>query len=135
MSLVTIIVLLFPWLVPISALRNTLSELQIPVRQGINGSINICQEITCIRSIYTGHFCVDFSFCCLLKYMRSLSLEQNSGCICRQAFIHYCGLHQVWGRTEKLCLVWVLRDSMSMCYVGQYGGRELEISHRFYLSF
>ena len=22
------------------------------------------------------------------------SLEQNSGCICRQAFIHYCGLHQ-----------------------------------------
>ena len=21
------------------------------------------------------------------------------------------------------------------CYVGQYGGRELEISHRFYLSF
>ena len=33
------------------------------------------------------------------------SLEQNSGCSCRQAFIHYCGLHQVWGRTEKLHLI------------------------------
>ena len=26
-------------------------------------------------------------------------------------------------------------SNLSYCYVGQYGGRELEISHRFYLSF
>ena len=31
-----------------------------------------------------------------------LSLEQNSSFSCRQAFIHYHGLHQVWRRTEKL---------------------------------
>ena len=33
---------------------------------------------------------------------------------CRQAFIHYCGLHQVWGRTEKLCLILFLTGSQSM---------------------
>ena len=33
------------------------------------------------------------------------SPEQNSGCSCRQAFIHYCELHQVWGRTKKLQLI------------------------------
>ena len=33
------------------------------------------------------------------------SLEQNYGCSCRQAFIHYCGLHQVCERTVKLQLV------------------------------
>ena len=49
--------------------------------------------------------CVDFSFCCFLKYTSSFSLEQNSGCSCRQAFIHYCGPHQVWGRTEELHLI------------------------------
>ena len=31
----------------------------------------------------------------------SFSLEQNCGCSCRQAFIHYCGLHQVYGKTKK----------------------------------
>ena len=50
----------------------------------------------------------------VMKYLSSFSLEQNSGCSCRQAFIHYCGLHQVWARTEKLCLIWVLRGSMSI---------------------
>ena len=44
----------------------------------------------------------------------SFSLEQNSGCSCRQAFIHYCGLHQVWRGTEKLHFIWVLRGSLSM---------------------
>ena len=45
----------------------------------------------------------------MMKYISSFPLEQNSGCSCRQAFIHYCGLHQVWGITEKLHLIWVLR--------------------------
>ena len=31
----------------------------------------------------------------ILKKWNSFFLEQNSGCIYRQAFIHYCGLHQV----------------------------------------
>ena len=44
-------------------------------------------------------FDVDFSFCFLLKYMSSFSLEQSSGCSCRQAFIHYCGLHQLMKST------------------------------------
>ena len=48
----------------------------------------------------------------MMKCISSFSLEQNSGCSCRQAFIHYCGLHQVWGITEKLHLIWVLRGSM-----------------------
>ena len=52
--------------------------------------------------------------CHKLKYWSGFSLEQNSGCLCRQAFIHYCGLHQVWGRTEKLCLIWGLTGSLSM---------------------
>ena len=30
------------------------------------------------------------------------SLEQYIGCIWRLAFIHYCGLHQVWLEAEKL---------------------------------
>ena len=59
-------------------------------------------------------FDVGFSFCCLLKQWNSFSLEQNSGCICRQAFIHYCGLNQVWGRTEKLCFIWAVRHSFSV---------------------
>ena len=50
-------------------------------------------------------FDVGFSFYCLLQQWRSFSLEQNSGYICRQPFIHYCGPHQVWGRTEKVHLI------------------------------
>ena len=30
------------------------------------------------------------------------SLEQYIGCCWRLAFIHYCGLHQVWLEAEKL---------------------------------
>ena len=30
------------------------------------------------------------------------SLEQYIGFVVRQAFIHYCGLHQVWREAEKL---------------------------------
>ena len=42
------------------------------------------------------------------------SLEQNIGCW-RQAFIQPTAeLHQVWERIEMLCLIWVLRGSMSM---------------------
>ena len=62
---------------------------------------------------YCGCFCVDFSFCCIIKQLVD-SLEQNIG-FWRQAFIQpTAGLHQVWGRTEMLCLLWVLRGSMSM---------------------
>ena len=46
-------------------------------------------------NLYKPIICVDFSFCCLLKNISSFYLEQNSGCSCRQAFIHYCGLYQV----------------------------------------
>ena len=42
------------------------------------------------------------------------SQEQNSGCSCRRAFIHYFGLHQVSGRTEKLQPLRVLGGSMHM---------------------
>ena len=33
----------------------------------------------------------------VLKY----SLEQYIGFVVRQAFIHYCGLHQVWREAEN----------------------------------
>ena len=49
----------------------------------------------------TSRFCVDFSFCCIIKQLVD-SLEQNIDCW-RQTFIQpTAGLHQVWGRTEML---------------------------------
>ena len=58
-------------------------------------------------------FCVDFLFCCIIKQLVD-SLGQNIGCW-RQAFIQpTAGLHLVWGRTEILHLIWVLRGSMCM---------------------
>ena len=58
-------------------------------------------------------FCVDFSFCCIIKQLVD-SLEQNIGCW-RQAFIQpTAGCHQVWGRTEMLHLRWTLRGSVNM---------------------
>ena len=32
----------------------------------------------------------------------------------RQAFIHYCGLHQVWGKAEMQHLIWERTSSLSM---------------------
>ena len=44
---------------------------------------------------------VDFSYCWLNLEEQLYSLEQYIGCIWRLAFIHYCGLHQVWLEAEK----------------------------------
>ena len=71
-------------------------------------------------------FCVDLSFGCIIKQL-VYSLEQNIGCW-RQAFNQpTAGLHQVWGRTEKLHLIWALRGPVSMLSTCEklYGGVEL----------
>ena len=44
---------------------------------------------------------VDFSYCWLNLEEQLYSLEQYIGCIRRLAFIHYCGLHQVWLEAEN----------------------------------
>ena len=44
---------------------------------------------------------VDFSYCWLNLEEQLYSLEQYIGCIWRLAFIHYCGLHQVWLEAEN----------------------------------
>ena len=44
---------------------------------------------------------VDFSYCWLNLEEQLYSLEQYIGCFWRLAFIHYCGLHQVWLETEN----------------------------------
>ena len=65
---------------------------------------------TCKHNVYTTRIYLWFWDSCSgsnkcapgnLQDINSFSLEQNSSCSCRQVFIHYCGLHQVWGRTEK----------------------------------
>ena len=45
---------------------------------------------------------VDFSYCWLNLQVKLYSLEQYIGLIWRQAFIHYCGLLQVWRVPGKL---------------------------------
>ena len=47
-------------------------------------------------------YCVGFSYCWLNLEEQLQSLEQYIGCSWRLAFIHYCGLHQVWLEAEKL---------------------------------
>ena len=46
-------------------------------------------------------FGVDFSYCWINLEVLKYSLEQNIGFVVRQAFIHYCGLHQVWREAEN----------------------------------
>ena len=65
-------------------------------------------------------FCVDFSFCWLNLEIKLVFSGTEQLLYCRQAFIHYCGPHQVWKRTKKLHLIWVLTGSLSM--LRQAGG-------------
>ena len=51
-------------------------------------------------------FGADFSFCWINLEASWFSLEQNSCCSCRQAFIYFSRLHQVWKGTEKTVLIW-----------------------------
>ena len=44
---------------------------------------------------------VDFSYCWINLDEGWYSLEQYIGFEGRQAFIHYCGLHQVWREAEN----------------------------------
>ena len=46
-------------------------------------------------------FGVDFSYCWINVENLRYSLEQYIGFVVRQAFIHYCGLHQVWREAEN----------------------------------
>ena len=72
------------------------------------------QELRTCKRIGYEFYCVDFSFCCLLKYISGFLCNRTLVVDCRQAFIYYCGLHQVGGRTEKVCLIWFLTGSLSM---------------------
>ena len=72
-------------------------------------------------------FCVDFSFCWINLEASWFSLEQNSCCSCRQAFIYCCRLHQVWKRTEKTALIWVLGGSVGMLRTTKEVWREVGI--------
>ena len=42
------------------------------------------------------------------------SLEQNNCCSCRQAFIYFSRLHQVWKGTGKTALIWGLTGLLSL---------------------
>ena len=42
-----------------------------------------------------------FFFLHIILEEQLYSLEQYIGCIWRLAFIHYCGLHQVWLEAEN----------------------------------
>ena len=66
-------------------------------------------------------FGVDFSFYWINLEASWFSLEQNSCCSCRQAFIYFSRLHQVRKGTEKTALIWDLTGSLSMwqhCFPG-----------------
>ena len=47
------------------------------------------------------YFDVGFSYCWINREVLKYSLEQYIGFVGRLAFIHYCGLHQVWLEAEN----------------------------------
>ena len=47
------------------------------------------------------YFDVGFSYCWINLEVLKYSLEQYIGLVVRQAFICYCGLHQVWLEAEN----------------------------------
>ena len=60
----------------------------------------------CSEKINPEKFDVDFSFCWLILEGSWFSLEQNSCCSCRWAFIYFSRIYQVWTGSEKTVLVW-----------------------------
>ena len=53
--------------------------------------------------------CVAFSFCWFTINSVDFSLEQNISRLFRQAFIHYCELHQVWEQPSITAIIYVTR--------------------------
>ena len=68
--------------------NTTISEMST----SISGGFQISEKVS---------FDVGFSYCWINLEVLKYSLEQYIGFVGRQAFIHYCGLHQVWLEAEN----------------------------------
>ena len=75
-----------------------------PIRM-LGDKSDIYLEISSITHVSSIRICIGTTMCYLTQFSMSgkltksklsrFSPEQNSGCSCRQAFIHYCVFHQV----------------------------------------